>query len=103
MSNRAAEAYLAPGSSDHNVLVVLGVCLHFYVLAAAGRCHGEAPYLGGEVISNLLLLCVEAHALAYEVAAAVAPHVEGHFKADHQDALIQLFGPLPQGMLALKL
>ena len=50
-----------------------------------------------------LLLGVEAHALADEVAAAGAPHVEGHLEADDQDALVQLLGSLPQGVLALLL
>lgn len=83
--------------------MVLGIRLHFDVLAAAGCRHGEAPYLGGEVVPDLLLLSVEAHALADQVTAAVAPHIEGHLKADHQDALVKLLCALPQRVLALKL
>ena len=55
---------------------------------AAGRPHGEGPDLGGVVVPNLLLLSIEAHALADEVLAALAPDVEGHLEADDQDALI---------------
>lgn len=83
--------------------MVLGICLHFDVLAAAGRCHGEAPYLCGEVVADLLLLRVETHALADEMAAAVAPDIEGHLEADYQDALVELLCTLSQRMLALKL
>lgn len=57
------EAHLAPRAADDDVLVVLGVGLHLDALAAAGRLHREVPDLGREVVADLLLLCVEAHAL----------------------------------------
>ena len=57
------EAHLAPRAADDDVLMVLGVGLHLDALAAAGRLHREVPDFGREVVANLLLLCVEAHAL----------------------------------------
>ena len=96
-------SHLSSCPSDHNVLMDLGVGLHFNVLLAAGRGHGEAPDLGAVVVANGLLLSIEAHALANEVPAAVAPDVEGHLKADNQDALVQLFGPFSQRMLPIVL
>ena len=83
--------------------MVLGVRLHFDVLLAAGGGHGEAPDLGAVVGADRLLLRVEAHALADEVPAAVAPHVEGHLEADDQDALVQLLGALAQRVLPIVL
>ena len=68
-----------------------------------GERHGEGPDLGGVVVPDLLLLGIEAHALANQVLAAVAPHIERHLKADDQDALIELLGSLPQRVLALLL
>ncbi len=94
LHDEATTAYLSPGPCHDIVLVVFGISLHFDVLAAAGRGHGEAPDLGGEVAADLLLLRIEAHTLADEVPAAVAPHVEGHLEADDQDALVQLLGAL---------
>lgn len=96
-------AHLAPCAGDHDVLVVLGVRLHLDVLLAAGRGHREGPDLGAEVVPDGLLLRVEAHALANEVAAARAPHIEGHLEADDQDALVQLLGALAQRVLPLEL
>ena len=90
-------------ASDHKVLMVLGVCLHFNVLLAAGRCHGEAPDLGAVVIPDGLLLRIKSHSLPNEVPAAIAPHIERHLKADDQNALVQLFGPFSQWMLAIVL
>ena len=55
--------YLAPGPAHNDVLVVFGVRLNFDSLAAAGRLHPKVPYLCGKVAANLLLLCVETHAL----------------------------------------
>lgn len=83
--------------------MVLGVGLHFNVLLAAGRGHGEAPDLGAVVVADGLLLSIEAHALADEVPAAIAPDIEGHLKADDKDALVQLLGPLPQRVLPIVL
>ena len=50
----------------HQVLCVLGVCLHLHRVLAAGRLHAEAPDLGAVVGTNLLLLRIEAHALRGE-------------------------------------
>lgn len=100
---RKLDADLSSGPCHNDVLVVLGVCLHFNVLLAAGRSHGKAPYLCGEIAANLLLFCIEAHALADQMPTPVAPHVEGHLEADDKDPLVQLLGSLPQGVLPLKL
>ena len=83
--------------------MVLGVCLHFNVLLAAGRRHGEAPNLGAVVIPNGLLLRIESHSLPNEVPAAVAPHIEWHLEADDQDALVELLGTLAQRVLSIVL
>ena len=97
------EAHLPACTGDHDVLMIFGVGLHFDVLLAAGGGHGEGPDLGAVVGADRLLLRVEAHALADEVPAAVAPHVEGHLEADDQDALVQLLGALPQRVLPIVL
>lgn len=96
-------SHLAAGACDNQVLAVLGVGVDLDAGLAAGGGHGEGPDLGGVVVPNLLLLSIEAHALANEVLAAVAPHVEGHLEADDQNALIKLLGSLPQRVLALLL
>lgn len=83
--------------------MVLGVCLHFNVLLAAGRRHGEAPDLGAVVIPDGLLLRIKSHSLPNEVPAAIAPHIERHLKADDQDALVELLGTLAQRVLSIVL
>ena len=83
--------------------MILGVSLHFNMLLTAGRGHGEAPDLGAVVVADGLLLGIEAHALANEVPTAIAPNIEGHLKANDEDALVQLLGPLPQGVLPVVL
>ncbi len=85
------------------VFAVFGVCLDFNARLAAGGGHGEGPDLRGMVVADLLLFCIEAHALADEVLAAEAPDVEGHLKTDDQNSLIELLGTLPQWMLSLLL
>lgn len=49
--------------------MVLGVGVDLDAPLAAGRTHGEGPYLGAVVVPDGLLLRVEAHALADEVPA----------------------------------
>lgn len=95
--------HLLSASRDHHIVCSLGISLYFDTLLAAGCLHAEAPYLGGVVGANLLLLSIEAHTLANEVVALAAPHVEGHLKADDKDPLVQLFGTLTQRVLALLL
>ena len=73
-------AHLALGARLDDVLAALGVGTHDDA-AAAVVAHGEAPDAGFEVGARLLLLRVEAHALADELAAAVAPHVEWHLES----------------------
>jgi hypothetical protein len=65
--------------------------------------HREGPYLGGEVVADLLLLGVEALALGDVLAALEAPDIEGHLEADDQDALADLLGALAQRVLAIEL
>jgi len=96
-------AHLPPAALGHHVLGVLGVRLHLDAVGAAGAAHAEPPDPGAVVHADLLLLCVEAHPLPDEVLALFTPAVEGHLEADDQDALVQLLGPLPQGVLAPEL
>jgi len=70
---------------------------------AAGAAHTEHPYPCAVVHPNLLLLSVETHPLANDVLAALAPDIEWHLKADDEDALVQLLGPLPERVLPSKL
>jgi hypothetical protein len=42
--------------------------------------HGEGPYLGGVVVSNLLFLRIETHSLGDVFSTLTAPDVEWHFK-----------------------
>lgn len=100
---RRGATHLTPATPDDVVLRVFGVGLDFNLLAAAGRPHGEAPDLGAVVGADLLLLGVEADALADEVVAAGAPDVERHLEADDQNALVQLLRTLPQRVLPSKL
>lgn len=87
----------APACPRHQLILrVFGVCVDLDSLLTAGRSHGEAPHPGGVVHPHLLLLRVEPDALANEVTTARAPHVEGHLKAYHQDALVQLARPVSQ-------
>lgn len=69
-------------------------------LAAAVRTlAGEAKYGRREVVANLALLGVEADAGANMSVARAAPDVERQLEADDQDALVDLAGPVAQGVL----
>ena len=95
--------HLPPAALGDHILGVFGVRLHLDAVGAAGAAHAEPPDAGGVVHADLLLLGIEAHPLANEVLAALTPAIEGHLKADDQDALVQLLGPLPQGVLPSEL
>ena len=61
--------------------------------------HRKGPYLARVVRPDLLLLRIEPHALGNNSVASVAKDMKGHFKADDEDALIQLSGALAQRVL----
>jgi hypothetical protein len=57
----------------------------------------------GSTKLTYLLLGIEADALANQVAALAAPHVERHLEPDDEDPLAQLLGAFPQRVLPIEL
>ena len=76
--------HLLLATRDNIVLCILGVSLHFNALLTAGSCHGERPDFGAMVLANLLLFCIEANSLPYQVPTAIAPHIKRHLKSAGQ-------------------
>ena len=67
--------------------------------------HAEAVDWGGVVAADLLLLRVEAYALADEGfwRAMVAPDGEGHFETDGENTIFDFVRPGAEGVLASEL
>ena len=85
---------------DH-IVQILRIRFDYEVLIAQVTLHLELHYWRGEVHAHFGLLSVVANAHGDVSLAAVAPNVVGHFKANDQNALVELTGSFAQCMRAV--